>query len=88
MAFSHPLWKATCHRVNIYSSCAKHPKNDDNLYDSRGEFFESLEKYEKAKASYLMALNVLKQKKSTLDLVSFENKERLYRGNYNRVKEK
>lgn len=62
--------------------------NDDNLYDNRGEFFESLEKYEKAKASYLMALNVLKQKKSTLDLVSFENKERLYRGNYNRVKEK
>lgn len=62
--------------------------NDDNLYDSRGEFFESLGNFKKAKASYLMALNVLKRKISTLDSVTYVNKESFYRENYNRVKEK
>ncbi len=59
--------------------------DEHNLYDSQGEFYETIGDLKKAKQAYLNAIDVLKKEKNELDEKAFEEKMNYYKGNYKRV---
>jgi predicted alpha/beta superfamily hydrolase len=60
--------------------------NNDNLYDSRGEFYESIGNKKKAKESYLNAIENLNKNKANMKKNKFEERLIFFKKNYNRVK--
>lgn len=61
-----------------------YPK-DANLYDSRGEALEKMGKTKEAKASYKMALNVLKENKADYSQDSYDYSYSVFKKNFDRL---
>ncbi|MEQ9297062.1 MAG: alpha/beta hydrolase-fold protein [Cyclobacteriaceae bacterium] len=60
--------------------------NNDNLYDSRGEFYESIGNNEEARESCEMAIEILRTKEGSMDRDKFQNQLNIYQKNLDRVK--
>jgi tetratricopeptide (TPR) repeat protein len=59
--------------------------NENNLYDSQGEFYEKLGNLNSAKISFQNAIDVLSKKKQEMDIKAYNETMEFYKGNIQRV---
>ncbi|MBC9795663.1 alpha/beta hydrolase-fold protein [Sinomicrobium weinanense] len=73
--------------IKVIDTAIAECPEDDNLYDSKGEFLEDSKQYDKAGKYYQKALEVLKTNKEKMSASDYDYKIKLYQKNYMRVKD-